>query len=156
MRKHTFRHVPQRRFRSVCAFAQADQNLHWAHFGLPRMQSFFMRTPKTDQTTWMHKHKVNDALWISTGFTSLSLLISLLSINRYFAGLTTPMCGTNSSLTRDVTFTARSYFITVIYRRAVSAAGSSFKSKFQLTFFSFSEGMYNINPLMSKIPFMGH
>ena len=23
----------QRRFRSACAFAQSDQNLHWAHFG---------------------------------------------------------------------------------------------------------------------------
>ena len=37
----------QRRFRSACAFAQSDQNLHWAHFGQPRMQSFFMRTMKT-------------------------------------------------------------------------------------------------------------
>ena len=37
----------QRRFRSACAFAQSDQNLHWAHFGKPRMQSFFMRSAKT-------------------------------------------------------------------------------------------------------------
>ena len=25
---------------------QSDQNLHWAHFGQPRMQSFFMQTTK--------------------------------------------------------------------------------------------------------------
>ena len=37
----------QRRFRSACAFAQSDQNLPSAHFGLPRMQSFFMRTTMT-------------------------------------------------------------------------------------------------------------
>ena len=36
----------QRRFRSACAFAQSDQNLHWPHFRYPRMQSFFMRTSK--------------------------------------------------------------------------------------------------------------
>ena len=37
------------RFRSACAFAQSDQNLHWVHFDLPRMQSIIMRTTKTDQ-----------------------------------------------------------------------------------------------------------
>ena len=37
----------QRRFKSACAFAQSNQNLHWAHFGSPWMQSFFMRTTKT-------------------------------------------------------------------------------------------------------------
>ena len=34
------------RFRSACAIAQSDQNLHWAHFGEPRLQRFFMRTKK--------------------------------------------------------------------------------------------------------------
>ena len=32
--------LAQRRFRS-------DENLHWAHFGHPRLQSSFMRTTKT-------------------------------------------------------------------------------------------------------------
>ena len=108
------------------------------------MQSFFKRTSKTDQTAWMHNHKVNDVLWISNGRISVSLFIFVQSINPSFAGLTTPMCGTNFSLTRDVTFTSTSYFITVIYRRTMSAAGSNFKSNFKLTFFSFSEGLYNI------------
>ena len=36
----------QWRFRSACAFAQADQNLYWAHFGSPLMQNFFLRTTK--------------------------------------------------------------------------------------------------------------
>ena len=36
----------QRRFRSDCAFAQSDQNLHWARFGLPRMDSFLIRITK--------------------------------------------------------------------------------------------------------------
>ena len=36
----------QRRFRSACAFAQSDQNLHWAHFGLTRMWSFFLLKTK--------------------------------------------------------------------------------------------------------------
>ena len=35
------------RFGSHCAFAQSDQNPHWAHFGYPRVQSFFMRTTMT-------------------------------------------------------------------------------------------------------------
>ena len=37
----------QQRFRSACTFVQSDQNLHWAHFEQPRMQSFFMWTTKT-------------------------------------------------------------------------------------------------------------
>ena len=37
----------QRRFRSDCAFAQSDQNLHWVHFRYPRMQNFFLQTIKT-------------------------------------------------------------------------------------------------------------
>ena len=37
----------QRRFRSACIFPQSDKNLHWTHFGPPRMESFFMRTTKT-------------------------------------------------------------------------------------------------------------
>ena len=45
----------QRRFRFACAFAQANLNLHWAHFGQTRMQSFFTRTTKTDQTVWMRR-----------------------------------------------------------------------------------------------------
>ena len=45
----------QQRFRSACAFAQSDQNPFWAHFGLPRMQCFFMRTTKTDQTAQMRR-----------------------------------------------------------------------------------------------------
>ena len=42
----------QRRFRSVCAFVQSDQNLHWVHFGSARMQSFLVCDNEldTDQT----------------------------------------------------------------------------------------------------------
>ena len=40
----------QRRFRSVCAFAQSDQNLHWAHFGLQRIQSLHADNHDSDQT----------------------------------------------------------------------------------------------------------
>ena len=36
----------QSRFRSACTFVQADQNLHWAHFELLKMQSFILRTTK--------------------------------------------------------------------------------------------------------------
>ena len=43
----------QRRFWSACAFAQSDQNLHWAHFEQPRMKRFFIWTMKTDQTADM-------------------------------------------------------------------------------------------------------
>ena len=37
----------QRRFRTACAFAQSDQNLHWTKFGYPRMWSCFTRKMKT-------------------------------------------------------------------------------------------------------------
>ena len=37
----------QRRFRSDCAFAQSDPNLHWAHCRQLKMQSVFLRTSKT-------------------------------------------------------------------------------------------------------------
>ena len=45
----------QRRFRSACAFGQSDQNLYWTHFEQPMMQSFLLRTTKTDQTARMRK-----------------------------------------------------------------------------------------------------
>ena len=41
-----YRHVfvmAQRIMRSVCAFEQSDQNLHWTYIEKPGMQSFFMR-----------------------------------------------------------------------------------------------------------------
>ena len=57
-----------------------------------------------------------------------------------------PLCGTNSSLTKDVTFTTQSYFITVIFQR--NTAGMNFKSKFNLTFLSFSEGKQHVLLLM--------
>ena len=34
----------QRKFRSDSAFAQSDWNIHWMHFGWPRIQRFFMGT----------------------------------------------------------------------------------------------------------------
>ena len=37
----------QRRFRSACAFAQSDQNLHCAHFWKTRMKRFFTLTTLT-------------------------------------------------------------------------------------------------------------
>ena len=45
----------QKRFRSACAFAQSDQNLHWAYFGYSRMQRFYMRKKDTDQTPRMRR-----------------------------------------------------------------------------------------------------
>ena len=33
-----------------CTFEHSDQNLHWVHFGYPRMQRIIMWTTKTDQT----------------------------------------------------------------------------------------------------------
>ena len=36
----------KRTFRSTSAFEQTDQNPHWAPFGKPRIQRFFMRTAK--------------------------------------------------------------------------------------------------------------
>ena len=42
VRKHTSPPLmcALRKFRSACAFAQSDQNLHSVHFGYPMMQSF--------------------------------------------------------------------------------------------------------------------
>ena len=37
----------QRKFRSACAFAQADLNLHLAHDEKPMMKTLFIRTMKT-------------------------------------------------------------------------------------------------------------
>ena len=37
----------QRTVRSTRTFAESDQNLHWAHFGKPKLLSLFMRTRKT-------------------------------------------------------------------------------------------------------------
>ena len=48
----------QRRFKSVCTFAQSDQNPHWVHFGLPNMQSFFMWTMKA----WIWLHSIESSL----------------------------------------------------------------------------------------------
>ena len=61
-------------------------------------------------------------------------LISLL----FFVGLKSPMCGTNSSLTKDVTFRTQSFYITVLFQS--DATGLNFLSKFNMTFLSFSEG----------------
>ena len=38
--------VRKQRFTLACEFIQSDQNFHWAHLGLPRMQSFFMLSMK--------------------------------------------------------------------------------------------------------------
>ena len=47
VRKRPSDRCAQWRFRSACANAQSDLNLYWAHFGLPRVQRFFMQTTKT-------------------------------------------------------------------------------------------------------------
>ena len=39
-------------------FEQSDHNLHWAHFGQPRMQRLFMQTTKTDGTVMMCRVRV--------------------------------------------------------------------------------------------------
>ena len=43
----------KRRFRSACAFAQSDQNLHGAHFCIAKDAKKIIRTTKTDQTPRM-------------------------------------------------------------------------------------------------------
>ena len=48
MSENVFRMCAQERFRSDCALPQSDQNLQWAHFARPRIQSFLRRrTTKT-------------------------------------------------------------------------------------------------------------
>ena len=57
--------LAQRRFRSDCAFAQSDQNLPCAQFEQLKLQRFFLRTKKTDQTSRMRK-----LTWVVFGRTS--------------------------------------------------------------------------------------
>ena len=53
----------KRRFRSACAFAQADHNLHWAHFLKPWLQGFLHTDSKdSDQTAWMRR-----LIWVFVG-----------------------------------------------------------------------------------------
>ena len=65
----------------------------------------------------------------------------------YVSGLEQPLCGDKSNLTNNVTFISTSYFITQVFRS--NEAGSNFKSQFNLTFLSFSEGMYIFNFLIN-------
>ena len=58
----------------------------------------------------------------------------------YVSGLEQPLCGDKSNLTNNVTFISTSYFITIVFRS--NEAGANFNSKFNVTFLSFSEGMY--------------
>ena len=52
-RQHAFGHVcPAKNL--ICVLAQSDQNLHFVHFRRSRMQSSFIQTAKTDQTTNEH------------------------------------------------------------------------------------------------------
>ena len=44
----------QRRFRSACVFAQSDQNLFWTHFGLPKIQSIYMRNFDSQRCKVIH------------------------------------------------------------------------------------------------------
>ena len=54
------------------------------------------------------------------------------------AGLKTPMCGTNSSLTSDLAFTSSNGKITLIFRR--NSSGVKNKASFNMTFIAFYEG----------------
>ena len=62
----------QGRFRSDSAFPESDQNLPRAYFGQPRMQRFFMKTMKPDQTAQMCRLIATD----KRGYPHNSFLIS--------------------------------------------------------------------------------
>ena len=55
------------------------------------------------------------------------------------AGLKTPICGTNSSLTSDLAFTSSNGKITLIFRRNSSGV----KASFNMTFIAFYEGKWD-------------
>ena len=61
----------QRRLRSAWASAQSVQSLHYAFSGKLRIQPFFMRTAKTDQTGRMPR-----LIWVFTGRTATLLGLS--------------------------------------------------------------------------------
>ena len=77
----------QRRFRSDCAFAQSDLDLHLAHFGYPRTQSFFMWTTKNlirlrgctgwFESLWdVHVTRYVFSRWSSVGFCISATMLS--------------------------------------------------------------------------------
>ena len=57
------------------------------------------------------------------------------------AGLKTPMCGANDSLTSDLAFTSSNGKITLIFRR--KSSGVKDKASFNMTFIAFYEGKWD-------------
>ena len=57
------------------------------------------------------------------------------------SGLNTPICGRNSSLTKDLVFTSRHDQVTLIFKR--NRYGVKYKSKFNMTFMAFYKGINN-------------
>ena len=68
----------QRSFRSTCAFAQSDQNLHQVLFGKPRMQSFLTRTMKA-----LNKLRRIFASWFESSLGARQK-VRFLTLQRYF------------------------------------------------------------------------
>ena len=56
------------RLRSACAFAQTNQNLHWASFCQPNMQCFFILTTKDSDRTASRR----SLIWAVVGRKSVS------------------------------------------------------------------------------------
>ena len=65
------------------------------------------------------------------------------------AGLKTPMCGTNYSLTSDLAFTSSNDKITLIFRR--NSSGVKDKASFNMTFIAFYEGKYVGNDRLKRV-----
>ena len=87
----------QRRFKSVCAFRQSDQNLHCGHFGYPRMQN-------VHNANWLDCAEMQTDLsprcaHMSEGtFSHLSVHMSCLAFRIYL--LASQKAHSNTQLTR--------------------------------------------------------
>ena len=93
--------------------------------------------PVRGQVLFWLSHFLKRFFFTVVSFISSFFFAGLIS-SFFFAGLKSPMCGTNSSLTKDVTFRTQSFYITVLFQS--DATGLNFLSKFNMTFLSFSEG----------------
>ena len=73
----------QRRFRSACAFAQSDQNLHCAHFWLAKTEKILHADNKDSNQT----ARTRRLIWVFVGRTCQRYLFSRCGLNvSYFFG----------------------------------------------------------------------
>ena len=107
--KHIFTH---QRFRFACASAQSGQNLPWAHFGLLRMQAFFMRTMKSDQKStegWWVFQPFLLARYFMFYFNSAPNYIYRFPVNSYSSQLVLISVNSYSSIWSICTHLVHSY-----------------------------------------------